>query len=180
MVNGEWDDLDAAERKAKYLTQFWLPEIVFRRLCNRDVLQEYVRKQDGVFRNALRSGIGAGTAGGICNETYRLTASLHHVHLHLHHVWLEVPSRQRSLRGIEGHHVIKGSSMYVGAVDGSHTPMRAPKVRPHDSYNRTGFHYIVLQGTVDCLGRVTDIDIQSFFFRSQVELTTLASSGAVT
>ena len=59
-------------------------------------------------------------------------------------------------------------------------PMRAPKVRPHDYYDRTGFHYIVLQGTVDCLGRVIDIDIQSFFFRSQVELTALASSGAVT
>ena len=53
MVNGEWDDLDAAERKAKFLTHFWLPEIVFRRLCNRDVLQEYVRKQDGFFSSAL-------------------------------------------------------------------------------------------------------------------------------
>ena len=55
-------------------------------------------------------------------------------------------------------------------------------MRPHDYYNRTGFDYIVLQGTVDCFGRVIDIDIQSFFIimRSQVGLTTLASLGTVT
>ena len=42
-------------------------------------------------------------------------------------------------------------------------PFRQPKVRSDDCYNRIGFHYMIVRGTVDCFGRVLDIDIQSFF-----------------
>ena len=59
-------------------------------------------------------------------------------------------------------------------------PFRQPKVRSDDCYDRTGFHYIIVRGTVDCFGRVLDIDIQSFFIKSQVGLKTLASLGTLT
>ena len=128
---------------------------------------------------AKAEGPGAIMASGTCNEIYRLTA------LHLHHVRREVPSRQRCLRGIEGHSVIRGFLMCVGAVDGSHIPIRALKVRPHDYHNRARFHYIVLQGTVDCSGRgiVFDTQLIERYLSSldpQVGLTTVASIGTVT
>ena len=69
--------------------------------------------------------------------------------------------------------------MCVGAVAGSRIPIRAPRVTP-DDYNKTSFHYIVLQGTVDCFGRVIDTDINLSSLDSQIGLTTLGSLGTVT
>jgi len=41
----------------------------------------------------------------------------------------------------------------VGAIDGSHIPIIAPKNDPNDCYNRKQFHSIVLQGVADAEGR---------------------------
>ena len=41
----------------------------------------------------------------------------------------------------------------VGAIDGSHIPIIAPKNDPNDYYNRKQFHSIVLQGVADAQGR---------------------------
>ena len=39
-------------------------------------------------------------------------------------------------------------SYVVGAVDGSHIPMVAPRLHAPDYYNRNGFYSIILQGVV--------------------------------
>jgi len=41
----------------------------------------------------------------------------------------------------------------VGAIDGSHIPIIAPKNNPNYYYNRKQFHSIVLQGVADAEGR---------------------------
>ncbi|CAG8712944.1 12447_t:CDS:2 [Rhizophagus irregularis] len=45
----------------------------------------------------------------------------------------------------------------IGAIDGSHIPIKAPKEYPMDYYNRKGFYSIVLQAVVDSYGRFIDI-----------------------
>ena len=45
----------------------------------------------------------------------------------------------------------------VGAVDGTHIPIVSPRECPADYYNRKGWHSIILQGTVDHLGRFMDV-----------------------
>ena len=47
----------------------------------------------------------------------------------------------------------------VGAVDGSHIPIVAPRLHAADYYNRKGFHSILLQGVVSAKCLFWEIDI---------------------
>lgn len=80
------------------------------------------------FSEILR--IGAGTACGICNDVQRFTAK------HLHHVWIEMTTRERFMQSMKGFHALGGVPMCIGAVDGSHIPVKAPRVRLEDYSNR--------------------------------------------
>jgi hypothetical protein len=53
----------------------------------------------------------------------------------------------------------KGIPFIIGAVDGSHIPIRAPpgRRRGQGFVNRKGWHSLVLQGIVDHKGRFTDV-----------------------
>ena len=42
---------------------------------------------------------------------------------------------------------------FVGALDGSHIPIEAPKEDPNEYVNRKSFHSIVLQGVADANGK---------------------------
>ncbi|CAI2189737.1 15188_t:CDS:2, partial [Funneliformis geosporum] len=50
-----------------------------------------------------------------------------------------------------------GISYAVGAIDGSHIPIKAPKEFPMDYYNRKGFYSIVLQAVIDSSENFIDI-----------------------
>ena len=56
-------------------------------------------------------------------------------------------------RAIEEFQEISCFPQVVGAIDGSHIPIIAPKNDPNDYYNRKQFHSIVLQGVADAKGR---------------------------
>src|SRR5947207_1867951 len=45
----------------------------------------------------------------------------------------------------------------VGAIDGSHIPIKAPKQFPMDYYNRKGFYSIILQAVIDFSGKFINI-----------------------
>ena len=45
----------------------------------------------------------------------------------------------------------------IGAIDGSHIPIKTPKEFSMDYYNRKGFYSIVLQAVVDSYGKFIDI-----------------------
>ncbi|XP_034057701.1 protein ALP1-like isoform X2 [Gymnodraco acuticeps] len=45
----------------------------------------------------------------------------------------------------------------VGAIDGSHIPILAPRDYPKDYYNRKGWHSVVLQAVVDDRGMFCDV-----------------------
>ncbi len=48
-----------------------------------------------------------------------------------------------------------GSPQCAGVVDGTHIPIVSPEYCPADYYNRKGWHSIILQGTVDNVGKFT-------------------------
>ena len=56
-------------------------------------------------------------------------------------------------RAIQAFQEISCFPQVVGAIDGSHIPIIAPKIDPNDYYNRKQFHSIVLQGVADADGR---------------------------
>ena len=45
----------------------------------------------------------------------------------------------------------------IGAIDGSHIPIKAPVQFPMDYFNRKGFYSIVLQAVIDSSGKFIDI-----------------------
>ena len=59
----------------------------------------------------------------------------------------------KTRRAIEEFQEISCFPQVVGAIDGSHIPIIAPKNDPNDYYNRKQFHSIVLQGVADAEGR---------------------------
>jgi hypothetical protein len=54
---------------------------------------------------------------------------------------------------------IHGIPYVVGAVDGSHIPIVAPRLHAADYYNRKGFHSVLLQGVVTSKCLFWDFDI---------------------
>ena len=58
-------------------------------------------------------------------------------------------------RAIQAFQEISCFPQVVGAIDGSHIPIIAPKNDPNDYYNRKQFHSIVLQGVADADGHVS-------------------------
>jgi hypothetical protein len=64
--------------------------------------------------------------------------------------YIKWPSTRAALQKLaEGFEGFRGIPRIVGAIDGSHIPIIAPKRWPADYYNRKGFHSILLQGIVD-------------------------------
>ncbi|XP_041465990.1 protein ANTAGONIST OF LIKE HETEROCHROMATIN PROTEIN 1-like [Lytechinus variegatus] len=47
----------------------------------------------------------------------------------------------------------------VGAIDGSHIPIKAPVKNPKDYFNRKGFYSVILQGVVDSFGSFIDVNV---------------------
>lgn len=70
---------------------------------------------------------------------------------------IKLPTGEDLVNNLKFFHNIKGFSMCLGAIDGSHIPIRAPRDRQDDYYDRKGFHSIVLQGSVDFFGKFVDI-----------------------
>ena len=54
---------------------------------------------------------------------------------------------------MEGFAVLSDFPQIVGAIDGSHNPIKRPVEHPNDYYNRKSFHSLVLQGIADADGR---------------------------
>ena len=56
-------------------------------------------------------------------------------------------------RAMEGFAVLSDFPQIVGAIDGSHIPIKRPVEHPNNYYNRKSFHSLVLQGIADADGR---------------------------
>ncbi|MCO5603293.1 hypothetical protein L7F22_057442 [Adiantum nelumboides] len=73
--------------------------------------------------------------------------------------YIRWPSSTRMLQMAKEFQKIRGIPYVIGAIDGSHIPIIAPRENVVDSFNRKRFHSILLQLTVDSNYMVWDYDV---------------------
>ncbi len=73
--------------------------------------------------------------------------------------YISIPYGEELRNVIDGFSNSFGFPQCAGAVDGTHIPIISPVEFPADYYNRKGFHSILMQGTVNHMGRFMDINI---------------------
>ncbi|MCO5585972.1 hypothetical protein L7F22_039908 [Adiantum nelumboides] len=77
----------------------------------------------------------------------------------LHDLYIKWPSLERMQSLAREFEAIQGIPYVIGAVDGSHIPIIAPRAHHEDYFNRKGFHSIILQMTVASNCAIWDYDI---------------------
>ncbi|MCO5606982.1 hypothetical protein L7F22_061173 [Adiantum nelumboides] len=77
----------------------------------------------------------------------------------LHDLYIKWPTPERIQSLASGFEAIQGILYVIGAVDGSHIPIIAPRAHHEDYFNRKGFHSIILQMTVTSNCVIWDYDI---------------------
>jgi hypothetical protein len=89
-------------------------------------------------------GIGACTVSNILREFVTAVLAI------LKPTYVRWPTIRAELKKLaDGFECLRGIPRVVGAIDGSHIPIIAPREWPADYYNRKGYHSILLQGIVD-------------------------------
>jgi hypothetical protein len=97
---------------------------------------------------------------GTCTVSVILRDFVRAVLLILKPQYIKWPSTRAALQKLaEGFESLRGIPRIVGAIDGSHIPIIAPRDWPADYYNRKGFHSILLQGIVDSSSCFWNYDI---------------------
>lgn len=66
-------------------------------------------------------------------------------------------SRAEVRKAIDEFQNISEFPQVIGAVDGSHIPIKKPKDSPNAYYNRKSFHSVILQGVCDANYKFTDV-----------------------
>ncbi|MCO5595739.1 hypothetical protein L7F22_049786 [Adiantum nelumboides] len=77
----------------------------------------------------------------------------------LHDLYIKWPSLERMQSLAREFEAIQGIPYVIGAMDGSHIPIIAPRAQHEDYFNRKGFHSIILQMTVASNCAIWDYDI---------------------
>lgn len=90
--------------------------------------------------------------------------------------YIRFPSGNEMKKVVDGFEVKWGFPQCVGAVDGSHIPISAPKLNHTDYYNRKGWYSMILQAIVDheylfrdiCVGWPGSVHDARVFVNSQI------------
>ncbi|KAL0040217.1 hypothetical protein WJX77_000604 [Trebouxia sp. C0004] len=86
----------------------------------------------------------------ICEEVFCMICC------HLYPKYIKFPDEQELHNQMDSFNTYKGMPMCVGAVDGSHIPIKAPRHGAASYYNRKGFHSVGLQAAVNFSGAFID------------------------
>ena len=173
IVQGSWvQDLDAVQRDSHYVDQFRMSYPTFKDLC--DQLRPHIEKQDTVMRKAIPVeqrvavslyklahgasyrqlsqplGVSRSACQEICEEVYLMICR------YLYPVHIKWPTNEDLHNEMETFDELKNMPMCVGAVDGSHIPITAPRHGRTSYRNRKGFYSVVLQGCVNFSGKFID------------------------
>lgn len=156
-----------------WLENFRVSQVTFTYICNQ--LRTSITKADTVMRKAitaekrvaitiwfLATGCDYRTIGhlfGVAKSTVcvvlkEVCACIVNVLLPK---YIAMPKGNALKNVIEGFRRDYGFPQCVGAVDGTHIPVVSPEECAADYYNRKGWHSVLMQGTVDNLGRFVDI-----------------------
>ena len=76
---------------------------------------------------------------------------------HMAAKYIKVPTGPQLRKITDGFYTKWGFPQCIGAIDGSHIPIIAPKENPLDYYNRKGYHSVLLQALVDHEYRFLDV-----------------------
>ena len=77
--------------------------------------------------------------------------------IHMAAKYIKVPTGPQLRKITDGFYTKWGFPHCIGAIDGSHIPIIAPKENPPDYYNRKGYHSVLLQALIDHEYRFLDV-----------------------
>ena len=98
-------------------------------------------------------GLGRSTGGKIVVQTCRAKFS------HLLPQYVKIPEGEHLKKFLRGFETILGFPQAVGAIDGTHIPIKRPDKSASDYYNRKGYYSIIMQAMVDYRGLFMDVYI---------------------
>lgn len=75
----------------------------------------------------------------------------------LHSVFIRWPTGANVQSTVQKFKCVRGIDGVLGAIDGSHIPIKCPNEHPIDYVNRKGFHSIILQAVCDSSMMFTDV-----------------------
>lgn len=160
-------------RMVDFRDRFWMNRHNFESLviklapyferCDRDgCMMIYVEKQLLVYVKYVSTQITLQTIAdifGVCESTVfnlvkRISSVICSELMPLHIKW---PTGHRVQRTINEFQQLKGFPGVLGAVDGSHIPIRSPTEHQENYINRKGFHSIILQAVCDAKMHFLDV-----------------------
>lgn len=168
-----WEHVASNFTTPVWLENFRLSRATFNYIC--DELRAYVRKVDTLMRKAicverrvaivlwfLSTGSDFRTVGhlfGVSKSTVCLVVKevCSCIVTVLLPKYICMPSGSHLKKVVDGFDRDHGFPQCCGAVDGTHIPIVSPQECPADYYNRKGWHSILMQGTVDNIGRFIDV-----------------------
>lgn len=161
-----WEETCEEWTNQQWVENMRMSEASFNHLCQQ--ILPHIRKRDTNFRKAIspRQRLAITLYWLTDNAHYRTIANLfgvgkstvccivkdvcHAIVQVLLPLYVRLPSAQETQEIISGFKDRAGFPQVVGAIDGCHIPIQAPKSSPEDYVNRKGFHSILLQALVDC------------------------------
>lgn len=173
MQNSWLQQLDATRRDRHFVEQFRMSYPTFSDVCNQ--LRPFIEKQDTNMRKAIPVeqrvavalyklahgasyrqlsqplGVSPSACQQICEEVYLMICR------HLRSAHIKFPTNEDLHNEMEKFAEFKDMPMCVGAINGSHIPIKAPKNGRTAYRNRKGFYSVVLQACVNFSGSFIDI-----------------------
>ena len=162
-------------KKEDWVTNFRLSERTFLFLC--DELNFYVSKQDTKLRKAIptHKRVAVALWRLATNADYRTIGHLFGISKasvlvivedfcsavtnHLAPKYIKIPTGNELKKSVTEFETKWGFPQRMGAVDGSHIPIKAPVKFHADYHNRKGWYSIILQGLVDSSGQFIGITV---------------------
>eukprot|EP00794_Sanderia_malayensis_P013379 gene13378-14751_t len=171
-----WDVIvERSFNDTDWTNNFRMSKTTFDYLCSE--LHPFLHKEDTQFRQAIsvRKRVAVALWRLATNSDYRTIGHLFGISKasvclitdefckavaeNLQPKYIKIPVDQELDKVVTDFKFKWGFAQCVGAIDGSHIPVKAPVEFHADYYNRKGWHSVILQGLVDSRYKFIDVNV---------------------